>query len=126
MSDQLRDLLRQRALLQEHLSWLDREIAAASDKTPEMPVAAAVAPKPPGFPPVPLAPEPAAVIATTVVPGDKSADASPAAEALFEKYRVAPSAVQQDVRRGCFIYFAAAFALFAVGVVVLYFLISSR
>src|SRR5690349_2525236 len=32
--DRLQQLLRQRALLQEHLAWLDREIAAASEGTP--------------------------------------------------------------------------------------------
>jgi hypothetical protein len=126
MSDRLRDLLRQRALLQEHLSWLDREIAAASDKTPEMPGAASDSLTPPVAPITPFPPQSAAVIATTVVPGDIPAEASPAADALFEKYRVAPNTLQQDVRRGCFIYFAAAFGLFALGVVVLYFLISSR
>ncbi|HZP60009.1 MAG TPA: hypothetical protein VFB27_06750, partial [Opitutaceae bacterium] len=45
-SDHLSELRRQRALVQEHLAWLDREIAAAAGETTPL----TLAPKPPGPP----------------------------------------------------------------------------
>ena len=43
MSDRLAELVRQRALVQEHLAWLDREIARAAQK-PVAAVETSVAP----------------------------------------------------------------------------------
>jgi hypothetical protein len=135
MSDRLRELLRQRALLQEHLTWLDREIAAESRPGPaspppwaEMPPVPAVA----DLPTAPVVPAPmphspaAAVISIRPAPSTASVAAAANPDAILEEYRVAPAALQQDIRRGCFFYFAAALVVFALGVVVLYFLLSSR
>lgn len=124
MSDRLRDLLRQRALLQEHLSWLDREIAATSHQVPG---AENVTPPPTPPPaPAPLPPVATAIAQRVIAKSHPIGTAPVPAEAMIEQYRVAPDAVKQDVRRGCFIYFAAAFVLLALGVVALYFAISSR
>ena len=136
MSDRLRELLRQRALLQEHLAWLDREIDAAAGKpaspaglaapAPSVAVSSApVALPAPASSPAPALPAAAIprIIAGIATP---RIEAAPISDAAFERYRVEPRTVQQDVRKGCFLYFAAAFVLLGLGVTVLYYAISSR
>ena len=99
MSDRLKDLQRQRALAQEQLAWLDREIARESGATP---------------PPTPAPP------ATPPTGGPVKAEAD--AEALLAQYRSDPQALQRDVKRGCFLYFFAAFGLLLLGLLAFYFL----
>ena len=132
MSDRLRELLRQRALVQEHLSWLDREIAAASPPAPltpspgpALPNIAAIA-ELPAAPVLRESPTPAVAAFPTPAPAAAATATTASADAILNEYRVAPDSVQQDVRRGCFLYFAAAFVLFALGVLGLYFALSSR
>jgi hypothetical protein len=128
MSDRLRELLRQRALLQEHLAWLEREITAASDKgvpPAELPLAKIVVPPTPTPAAIPTLAHSGPVIATTGTTRPVPVTAQ-AAEAILEEYRVPPNALQQDVRRGCLLYFAAGFLIFALAVVGLYFAIRSR
>lgn len=123
MSARLAELRRQRALLQDHLAWLDREIAAAENTAP-----AARAPAANLAPPTPRSAS--ASVAVTPPPSGvslhptSSLAASP--EAILEEYRVEPSAVKSDVRKGCLLYFAAAFALLILVVAILYFALSSR
>ena len=133
MIDRLAELLRQRALLQEHLTWLDREIAAASAKPgapPGEPVAPLAVPAPEGA--LPASPTSTARHAAALQPTAPSplpsghAPPPPDADALMEQYRSSTDSLQSDVRKGCFLYFAAAFVLLGVGVGVLYFLLSSR
>ena len=143
MSDRLSELLRQRALLQEHLAWLDREIEAAarSSSTPSSaalprPVPTEVPAFPPtpalptvsvaAIPPAPSAPALTARLAGTVPVSPAATVVVPGAEAILDQYRVEPRSVQQDVRKGCFLYFAAAFVLLGLGVAALYFLVGSR
>ena len=125
MPDRLAELRRQRSLLEQHLAWLDGEIATAERivgatapialptvRIASLPAAPAI-PSPPSFPEVaPLA------VATV--------DSAPAVEEILEQYRTAPTTVHQDVKKGCFLYFAVAFVVFGLGVTGLYFLISSR
>ena len=83
MSDRLQDLLRQRALIQEQLAWLDREIAAAADAALAT-TAPAVTPAPrpvsaplqPGY----LASQAAAIAAQTATAKAKAASARYTAE----------------------------------------------
>ena len=96
--DRLQELRRQRALVQEHLVWLDREIAALSGG-----VRPAV---PPAAPAASPAPAPA---------GD------PETEALIETYRAESISSLASVRRGCFLVFFAALAVFGLAVLALYF-----
>ena len=56
MSSRLDELRRHRALLQEHLAWLDREIAAAAGEKPASPAVPIVAAPRPATPP-PAAPD---------------------------------------------------------------------
>ena len=99
MQDRLAELRRQRALVAEHLAWLDRELAAA-------------APEPiPG--PVLPASGAAATSAVPSVPADPAAADSAGEPPLAQPD---PADIKSDVRRGCFLYFAAAVFLGLVGV----------
>ena len=146
MSDRLAELRRQRALLADHLAWLDREIAAEAKQVPAERV---VAPNPvtPGIPAasparaLSVATAADATVATTVTvvapgvaatgKGTGTAAAAPApaippastaqAEAMLEEYRVKPDTLKSDVQKGCLLYFALALGLVALGVTVLWF-----
>lgn len=123
MSDRLDALLRQRALLQEHLAWLDAEIAAALPGN-------AVAPAAPPSTPLRLAPRtvpaPASAPALPLPTSSAPAVASAQADEILESYRTPPGSLKSDIRKGCLLYFVAALALVALGVAALYFLIGTR
>lgn len=126
MSDRLDALLRQRALLQEHLAWLDSEIAAARPGLAAAPVAAPAPVVSLPLRPAPLAPAPvlapAAPESAPVAPSVLAAQA----DEILESYRTPPTSLKSDVRKGCLLYFVAALALVALGVTALYFLIGTR
>ena len=109
MSDRLAELRRQRQLLQEHLAWLDREIAATG--TPPADPAPGAAPTVNPAPPPP---------APTAVSGPDEADE------LLRQYTSSPESLQKDVRKGCFLYFALASVAFIILVAVLYLALSNR
>ncbi|HQF39291.1 MAG TPA: hypothetical protein PK322_09265 [Opitutaceae bacterium] len=99
MQDRLAELRRQRALVAEHLVWLDREIAETEGK-------ASPAPLPAPTPPPALTA--AAVLAKAAeIPPAVAAGASdqPDAPLLPEPQ---PTDIKNDVRRGCLLYFALA------------------
>lgn len=112
MSDRLKELQRQRALVQEHLNWLDREIAAASGSVqPGEKISSVIAKQiltqaSLNSPPVP----------SGKVRGD------PAAEEIIAQYQNNPKSLHGSVKRGCFLYFFIALGLLAFGVALLYFL----
>ena len=123
MADRIAELARQRALLSEHLAWLDREIADETvkrliPKAPDPAAAnmAAVVPPPP----------PAQISEPTVGAAPPLTTTAPAAAEILDQFRVEPSAVKQDVRKGCLLYFAAAFVLLGVVVAILYFTIGTH
>jgi len=135
MPDRLAELRRQRALIQEHLSWLDKQIAEAGDKTPPLPAAPGASPTASTAPvPAPDATAAGVVAAalkasasagtassvTPLVPTD-APEVAAAAEAILEEYRSDPVSLKTDVRKGCFLYFFGALALVALGVAVLWF-----
>jgi anti-sigma factor RsiW len=129
--DRLQELLQQRALLLQHLAWLDREIAAASG-TPVAPAPAPVAPPAPSAPPrspvsLPgpgyVASQGAAVLARTApAPAAPAGEIVPGADEILEQYRVAPQSLQSDVKKGCLLYFFGAFALLALAILAFYYL----
>ena len=148
MPDRSSELLRQRALVAEHLAWLDREIAdlkalrelptgTASLPHPELEAARVVdsasahATRSPE--PRTAAPDSAAArarstdviraLAPNVAPGTEVESSE--TEVILEQYRVTPAAVKQDVRKGCFLYFVGAFVVLGVIVAILYFAIGS-
>lgn len=106
MSDRLQELLRQKALLDEHAAWLEREIAAERTRTGEVP--------PPAAPPLSTpAARPSAMTGAEV-------------DALLDQYRSHPQSLQQEVKRGCFLYFFGALALLGLTVLAVYFAYRSR
>jgi hypothetical protein len=98
VSDRLKDLQRQRALAQEQIAWLDREIAREMGAVP--------------------APQPAAI---PVVPAPSPASAAVDADAdkIMAQYR-SEQPIRNQVKQGCLVYFFAAFALVGIAVVLLY------
>lgn len=111
--DRLAELRRQRALLQDHLAWLDREIAAAERSAP-----AATAAPAPGEAKTPVA-APVSSAAELRKPAASQTDSE--AEAILSEYRAAGSDLQRDVRQGCLLYFVGAFAVLAAVVAILWF-----
>jgi len=108
MSDRLKDLQRQRALAQEQLAWLDREIARETSGTP---------------------PAPAAAVSALSAAGLAKADPRPAAQPtavgsaddIIAQYQSEVRPVRDEVKRGCFFYFFAAFGLVGLAILALYF-----
>lgn len=100
MSERLRQLQRQQALLREHLAWIESEIARET-----------AAPATTG------APTPAADPTSAARP---SPDGPPAhdADALLAHYAAEEKQNPDDLRRGCFIVFFLALALIASAVTV--------
>jgi len=104
MSDRLKDLQRQRALAQEQVAWLDREIARETAGTTQVPSLSAVA------------------SAKAEPRNSPEAAATPDADKIIAQYQGTTRSVHSEVKRGCFIYFFAAFALVGLGVLALYFM----
>ena len=127
MADRLSELARQRALLSEHLAWLDREIADETvkrliPKQPEsLPTSAATDPTPRSTAPTAVVERETPPVAAPTAPA-----IVPAPAEILDQYRVTPSTVKQDVRKGCLLYFAAAFVLLGLVVTILYFTIGTR
>ncbi len=111
MSERLTELQRQRALAQEQITWLDREIARETGQ-----------PLPAASPSegVPVAtPRPATAVR---VAADAEAGAR-AAEEILAQYQQPGPTMEKDVKRGCYLYFFLALGLlvlFAVGAYFLY------
>lgn len=125
MSDRLQELLRQRALVEEHLAWLDGEIIVAggesADKSspPLWPAASPVKsanPRPAFSAPVAI-PNPVSLTTAQALPPE----VAKVADQIIEEYRVEPKALHTDVRKGCLLYFFAALGLVIFGAVAFYF-----
>jgi hypothetical protein len=105
MSDRLQELLQQRALIKEHLEWLDAEIAATSGRAGEVrqPAADILSPRPARPAAIPI------VTSVAVSRGQDEADALLARLAAEEKENSPPT------KSGCWILFCTALGLFAIG-----------
>jgi hypothetical protein len=114
MSERLNELQRQRRLVQEHLAWLDKEIAAATPATPASPAGPAAAVVDPlTFP-----------ADATRVPSQTDTVSAPdaVADEILVQYQQDPGSLQTDVRRGCITAFIAGMAALLVFVAGAYFL----
>ncbi len=101
MSDRLTDLHRQRAAIQQHLDWLDREITAAQAGP-----AAAPAPLKPA--PVPAAPPVAPIVpaSDTVLPDLGQPD---------------PVNAARQAKKGCLLYLVVGLAVFFAAIFAIFF-----
>jgi hypothetical protein len=107
MVDRLQELLQQRALIKEHLAWLEGEISAAAGRPAEVREAAPI------FPASPSALRPAAV---TQPPTPLSAPAAPArtaqrkqedADAMIARLAAEETSAPVPAKKGCWIFFCA-------------------
>jgi hypothetical protein len=106
--DRLTELRRQRALLQQHTDWLDREIARASlNATPESP---------------PAVPPPAPSLNVTLRATEPLITADP--DAILNQYRSDEGRLKTDVRKGCLLYSIGAFALLGLSLLIVYHLLT--
>lgn len=128
MSDRLAELLRQKKLLQEHLNWLDQEIAQTAtaalkgSAAPSTPPAANTVPSgasphsapPPGIkissePPPVIAPVATEVTVSDAEPTAPTGNAEPAANAaamrmadeIIARYQQEDAIRPDDTKRGC-------------------------
>jgi hypothetical protein len=108
MADRLQELLHQKALLNEQAAWLEREIIAEQARIGALPEPA---PEPSEETP-PDGPSPDA----STIPATVDANAN----AILEQYRSSSRSLQQEVRRGCFLYFFGALALLGLVIAVIY------
>ncbi len=118
MSERLAELQRQRALLQEHLAWLDRELAAEAGRVGS---GRQAAPPPASLPENAFS---AALPPASAFPTPPPAATDP--DAILAQYSAEPEALKADVRKGCFIYLAFAFVVLGLGVTALYFYTRGR
>ncbi len=99
MSERLRQLQRQQALLREHLAWIEGEIAR------EKPAGSNAAP-PPAIHTPPADPEFTPTTATRLADGD--------ADALLERYAAAERQNPRSIRLGCLLIFFGTLGLLAL------------
>jgi len=122
MSDRLNELLRQRAIIQEHLTWLDRQIIAESDGiSPLAPTPTALSELENGqgqFMPAPPVFTPASMVEATRTEKE--------AEAILADYKKDSQRQQSDIKRGCFLYFLGALAFVSLVTFLFYFFYSRR
>ena len=108
VSDRLKELQRQRALAQEQLAWLDREIAREAGQSVP----------PPPAPVAPATPQPVPVARDAISAAHAAADA----EAILAQYRSEPEKLQKSVKLGCYLYFFLALGMLILGMAGWYFL----
>lgn len=121
VSDRLNELLRQRALLQEHLAWLEREISAASEfKEPRTPAGSstnAAAQGQAAAAPAPSVPSP--IAAVTVIPSTSSR-APVDADALLQRYGQDARTSPADLKKGCWMAFSLVLAAVVAAALAVY------
>jgi hypothetical protein len=127
MSERLNELLRQRALLDEHLAWLEAEIAAEKRKGPVTQEAAPVFPpsSSPLIRPV-VVPASVRVAAPPPVIASPAAEVEREAESILEQYRTEQAGVGTSVKRGCFAYFFLAMVILVGSLVGFYFYVKTQ
>ena len=106
MPDRLDELRKQRALVQQHLTWLDHEIAAVTVTRLTLPPFAMRGTTRP----------PMSTATTPPIPGAK-----PVVIPELSEFQVNPDDVKVDTRKGCILYTALAFVILVLVLVVIYF-----
>ena len=111
MSDRLDELHRQRRLLQEHLLWLDREIARESGAPKS--AADASTPLPASRAPLPQ-------------PATEAGVSEPMAEEILDQFGSGPENLKADTRKGCLTLFFVALGLLFCGFGIAYYVYATR
>ncbi len=126
--DRLAELRRQRALVAQHLAWIDAELTAAGAGKPPAP-SGKPAPAETELSGLDGLPNPAAPAAPSAGAGTETESADPAlalanarADEIIEKYRATEALDPNEAKRGCLILFVAFFVLGAVTLIAIYYL----
>ncbi|GAB1488822.1 hypothetical protein MASR2M8_12690 [Opitutaceae bacterium] len=111
--DRLKELIRQRALLAEHLAWLDREITGVRGVSGSLSLADSVSP----------APEPCSATLAASQPRSSLPSAAAAeVDALFDRLQTEEKSRGQFSQRGCWMVFTLLMLAGLVGIAALIFL----
>ena len=112
MSDRSDELRRQRDLLREHLAWIEREIAAESQRSETAPILEAPKEEAPVFErPLDVPPPPV---------DDREA------EEILSEYRAQGASLAKQTRRGCLLYFVLAMGLLIAALFAFYLVTRAR
>lgn len=120
MSDRLRHLQRQQALLREHLAWIDAEIACETSPAPLAPPAPETASATPASSDIrPPAGTTAATTPLSIYPPQPASVSVPAPDAdeLIERYGAGERQNPAVIRRGCLLVFSAGLLALAAAAV---------
>lgn len=120
--DRLAELRRQRALVAQHLAWIDAELTAAgAGQTAAKAPATAPAPNETSatVDPAPLHAEVPAPVAEELDPAVVLANAR--ADEIIEKYRATEALDPAATKRGCLVLFGALFVLVGAAVLAIYY-----
>lgn len=109
MFDRLQQLRRQKAILEEHLAWIDHEIAEAEGDAPPSSIPTiSILPSVPGT----------ATTHTHATLGEPEADpntkAMARADEIITQHKIAQASAPDDIRRGCLLLIAIGFSLLAI------------
>lgn len=114
MADRLQELLQQRALIREHLEWLDAEIAASSGRVSQ-PRERTLAPQPVSPAPVLARPQPS-LIPAAVAPLSIAPRAQPdEADALIARLAAQEQTEPVPSKKGCWFIFGTLLSLLVLG-----------
>ncbi|MEO7414821.1 MAG: hypothetical protein ABIZ81_15860 [Opitutaceae bacterium] len=101
MADRLQELLQQRALIKEHLAWIEGEISAAAGRPIAMPTPLPQTPDPP---PPSRAPEAKAIL-LAVAPAAPLPKIRDASDAMIAKLAAQEKKPSVPTKKGCWIFF---------------------
>ena len=117
--DRLAELRRQRALVAQHLAWIDSELTAAGAGQTSQPLAA-----PPPTIPSAVSDEPGEPTAPATLAASEDAAialAQTRADEIIEKYRATEALDPRAAKRGCLVLFGAFFAFAGFVILAIYY-----
>ena len=117
--DRLAELRRQRALVAQHLAWIDSELTAAGAGQTSQPVAAPASTMPSAVSDEPGEPATPATLASSE--DAALALAQTRADEIIEKYRATEALDPRAAQRGCLGLFGALFALAGFVILAIYY-----
>ncbi|RRJ95789.1 hypothetical protein Ga0100231_017425 [Opitutaceae bacterium TAV4] len=116
MFDRLQQLRRQKTILEEHLAWLDHEIAEAEGDSPPATI--------PTISTLPSAPGTTTTHTHHATLGEPEAPATTKAmaraEEIITQHKIAQASAPDDIRRGCLLLVVLGFTLLAIAFLLLW------
>ncbi len=115
--DRISELRRQRALIAQHLAWIDAELTTAGAAQAGL----ASASNPASLASLDLSSAPPAIPSATTAHEPGVAMAHARADEIIEKYRATEALDPKATKRGCLVLFGALFALVGAGLLAIYY-----